>query len=213
MIWNVIKKDSSKLAQEKFYRDCKQELAVEADHKCVYCCLHENRFGGIRNFHVEHYKPKSKFKNLINTYSNLFYSCSICNCFKGNDWPCEPTEIFDKPFYPNPLEVNYFDYIEISEDDGSLNGHNTTIKYLIEKLYLNRPQLKNERKLYFLSEKLKASLETLKKIQSHLSSLNSSKKNEVFDLYLEATTLQTSIQDLQLKFMSISFYTQEDITR
>ncbi len=35
---------------------------------------------------MEHYRPKSKFKELITDYPNLFYCCRACNGRKGKNW-------------------------------------------------------------------------------------------------------------------------------
>ena len=48
------------------YSDWKEILAEEGFNQCVYCAIPDACFGGIRNFHVEHYRPKSKFKKLEN---------------------------------------------------------------------------------------------------------------------------------------------------
>ncbi|RTY96039.1 HNH endonuclease [Flavobacterium sp. GT3R68] len=213
MIWDIVVKDAHKLSQEKNYRDCKPELAIEAGYKCVYCCIHESRFGGIRNFHVEHFKPKSKFPNLINTYSNLFYSCSICNCFKGNDWPNNHSDKFDKPFYPNPLLINYFDYISVNPSTGFILGKTVTTNYIIEKLYLNRPQLVNERRFYQLMNQLTKNLNCLRELEEKLQKLPKEKKAEIFDSFLETATSVRRITQLQVKLQSISPYTIPQISK
>ena len=49
-------------------------------------CRKTDRHQDIGSFHVEHYMPKSRFPELINEYSNLFYACALCNRHKGNYW-------------------------------------------------------------------------------------------------------------------------------
>ena len=60
MEWFKIFKENSVQPKTGKYSDWKEIIADECKHQCVYCALSESRFGGIRNFHVEHYRPKSK---------------------------------------------------------------------------------------------------------------------------------------------------------
>lgn len=69
------------------YRSYKRFLRLEFSFKCVYCDRAEPEIGGKDRTHIDHYRPKSKFSHLLNTYSNLFYSCPECNQAKGEYWP------------------------------------------------------------------------------------------------------------------------------
>lgn len=57
----------------------KRYLRRDFTYRCVYCTIHEREHGGYRSFHVEHFRPKSKFPLLSTTYTNLMYSCNFCN--------------------------------------------------------------------------------------------------------------------------------------
>ncbi|MER2511614.1 MAG: HNH endonuclease, partial [Nitrosomonas ureae] len=127
------------------YREWKEILAKEAKNQCVYCAIHEAAFGGTRNFHVEHYRPKSIFKKLTNNIKNLFYACAICNTFKGDDWPCEPHIAFSVACYPDASKTDYNQLFEL-DLTGEIKGKFVASKYMVEKLYLNRPQLLMERR-------------------------------------------------------------------
>jgi hypothetical protein len=135
------------------YRDWKADLAEEAQHQCVYCAIHEKALGGFWNFHVEHFRPKSKFPKLTNDYRNLFYACAICNTFKSNDWPREPDDALSTACYPDPSIVDYNEIFAIDER-GSISGMNVAARYVIEKAYLNRPQLILERRDCELQDQL-----------------------------------------------------------
>ncbi|MBK7862486.1 MAG: hypothetical protein IPJ65_28540 [Archangiaceae bacterium] len=111
----------------------------------MYCCIHEAGFGGYRNFHVEHLRPKSRFRSQENKYSNLFYACAVCNALKGNDWPKAKELVPDVVCYPDPSVVNYATLFS-ADGDSSVSGTTLAGKYLVEKLYLNRPQLLMERR-------------------------------------------------------------------
>lgn len=133
------------------YRDWKPNLADEGEYQCVYCALHEKALGGFWNFHVEHYRPKSKFPGLTNDYGNLFYACAICNTFKSNDWPAEPDDALEVACYPDPSVVDY-NAIFTVDDRGLICGGNVAARYMVEKIYLNRPQLILERRDCYLQD-------------------------------------------------------------
>ena len=142
MKWRIIDKKSAILPKSGSYGDWKPQLAQEAQYQCVYCCIHESNFGGFRNFHVEHYRPKSKFPTLENAYNNLFYSCAICNAFKGNDWPVDMADgDFSQAGYPDPSQVDYSWILKVDYFSGFVTSDIISGKYVIERLYLNRPHL------------------------------------------------------------------------
>jgi uncharacterized protein (TIGR02646 family) len=64
----------------------KDELRVDFRRRCGYCDDKDVYSGGKRGFHIDHFKPKSKFDDLKTTYSNLVYSCPYCNIAKSNKW-------------------------------------------------------------------------------------------------------------------------------
>lgn len=154
MKWKRIPKEKCVQPESGTYHDWKSILAEEASYQCVYCAIHEGSFGGTRNFHVEHYRPKSKFGELENDIMNLFYACAICNTFKGDDWPSEPLQDFSNPSYPDPSETNYNDLFFSITVKGEIQGRYIASKYLAEKLYLNRPQLIIERRISSITSRL-----------------------------------------------------------
>ena len=66
MNWKRVPKEKSNQPAKGTYSDWKVDLSKEGFHQCVYCTITEHSFGGIRNFHVEHFKPKSVFPELLN---------------------------------------------------------------------------------------------------------------------------------------------------
>jgi len=68
------------------YRKYKDYLQKDFNKRCGYCDITDHIVGGKAVFHIDHFAPK-KFKALINTYSNLIYSCPSCNIAKSDDWP------------------------------------------------------------------------------------------------------------------------------
>lgn len=139
MNWFLI--DKSRTQQPAgTYRDWKGVLREEGRKQCVYCAIHEANFGGMRNFHVEHYRPKSRFDGLKNNIANLFYSCGICNSFKGSDWPNDPSDEYTVAAYPDPSICDYSEILDVN-DEAVVQSEVVAGRYLIERLFLNRPQL------------------------------------------------------------------------
>lgn len=159
MNWIRIPKEATLLPTHgKTYSDWKPELAEEGSHQCVYCTISESSFGGIRNFHVEHYKPKGlkQFYHLENDFSNLYYACAICNTFKSDDW-ADPVDDFSIGCYPDPSKKNYGELFNLDMGTALIEGENASGTYILNKLYLNRPQLIINRKEIIL-ERLYLSL-------------------------------------------------------
>lgn len=153
MNWKLISKDSKNQPAEGVYSDWKEQIARECFHQCVYCSIHENPWGGIDHYHIDHFRPKSKdeFAHLENDICNLFYSCPVCNRFKKDDWPGDPD--LDTTSYPDPSITDYASLFELDGSTHKIIGKYVAANYLIERLYLNRPQLIYERREVLLNEK------------------------------------------------------------
>lgn len=145
MKWTLIQKGAT--PTKGTYKDWKELLAKEAAFQCVYCCIPEHKFGGTRNFHVEHFRPKSSFPLLENDYANLFYACGICNTFKGDDWPAEPkANDYSFAAYHDPSKLNYSNLLKVDEN-GKVESTKFAGRYLIERTFLNRPQMITVRRM------------------------------------------------------------------
>lgn len=208
MKWFRIEKEKSPRPETgKHYSDWKEHLSIEGKWQCVYCTININSFGGIRNFHVEHYKPKaaSKFPELEHEYTNLFFACSICNGFKSDDWKNEPSEKLDNYSYPDPSKVNYSDFLFL-DDQQLVDSKYVTGKYIIHKLFLNRPQLILERKSFSIHQKLKEEMQILKTLINEL-------KNNKRKIPPEMTLKIIEVLDFVIDGKYINPYTQEQIQR
>jgi hypothetical protein len=210
MEWKRVPKENSAQPVKGTYKDWKELLAEESYYQCVYCALHEARFGGIRNFHVEHYRPKSKFKELENDFKNLFYACSICNVFKSDDWPDEPKVDLSNASYPNPSHIDYNNIFFIIKNTGIINGKYIAAKYLVEKLFLNRPQLIIERKAAYLYRQLEQCKSYIAQI---IDVLNKCENEEAKPFLARIAKLTCEILDLLVEQQKIRPYMQQDIKR
>lgn len=120
-----------------FFRDYKKYkpfLQKEFDNRCVYCLINEAELSGSEAFHIDHYRPLSKFPDEACSYTNLYYSCRRCNRFKGDFWPSLFDRLLSK-FIINPCDHDpeeHFDRSEIYWKERSETG-----KWNIDRLRLN----------------------------------------------------------------------------
>jgi len=152
------------------YRAWKRILAREGQFRCIYCAIHEAAFGGYWNFHVEHYKPKSRFRDLKDAFENLFYACAVCNVFKSNDWPGECRPDLSTCAYANPIDHD-FNTLFTLLDDGSVRGETKTSEYMVLRLNLNRPQLIMERRIHLLRHRRAMCERALKSVEHELENV------------------------------------------
>lgn len=174
MKWKIIIKDPKSQPKAGTYSDWKPQIAAECNHQCIYCCISEGHWGGMDNFHVEHFRPKSLFKSLENKIINLFYACPVCNRFKGDDWQSEPD--LHQISYIDPSLVDYTTIFELDQVSNKLIGLYVASRYMIERLYLNRPQLIHERREYKLIREEKAIINRINELLKQTNDLDLTKK-------------------------------------
>jgi hypothetical protein len=147
VLWpNLVGKSRTKPTKGKWH-EWKQAIADHCGGQCVYCAISEARFGGIRNFHIEHFRPKVKFPKLENDIKNLYLACAVCNVLKCDDWPTEPAMDHSLPAYPDPLQADYNALFEVSPATHEVDSSTIAGRYVIERILLNRAQLILERRL------------------------------------------------------------------
>ncbi|KST63089.1 retron system putative HNH endonuclease [Mastigocoleus testarum] len=129
--------------------DVYHALLKEQGHICCYCGIRIFR----KNCHIEHYRPKSQYKHLTFSYTNLIVSC------QGEDEqrPTKPVHCghkkgawFDEDLMISPLDPNcpdYFKYtgsgeILAADNPDKLDAAETTIA----KLALNINKLTKMRR-------------------------------------------------------------------
>lgn len=214
MKWSQINKTANPTIESYGCTDprVKEFLRQEGGLRCVYCAVHENALGGLQAFHVEHYRPKSKveFRHLENSLSNLFYACPICNRFKANDWPAEPNKRFSNSSYPDPSQVDYSILFNLNEKSGLVTGIFVASKYVVERLYFNRPQLILERKQYLLDRELEKLNEEYNTLVQALGNNGSAKSIK----YLQSlATLNGILTKHLVDFKKIPSYEVADVSR
>ena len=170
MNWKLIIKDKANQPDKGTYPDWKEQIAEECYNQCIYCSINEAQFGGIDHYHIEHYKPKSieRFKALENDICNLFYSCPICNRFKSNDWPNDADDL-ETICYPDPSEYDYSNLFDVNPDDYKVYGKHKSTRYVVERLYLNRPQLLYERREALLKQREEVVTQIIEMLQDKIN--------------------------------------------
>jgi len=125
------------------YERYRGHLRQDFEYRCAYCDVHEAEWGGYRHFQIEHFRPKKLFPWLQAEYTNLLYSCDLCNCYKGSDWPTDNPAPHTRG-YLDPCQYDYDHYFAVHEDS-TIHGQTEAARYMIEVLYLNRRQLRQLR--------------------------------------------------------------------
>ena len=128
----------------KHYLSYKPHLADDFHHKCGYTDCSEIWFGGQRTFQIDHFKPESKYPELVNDYNNLVYCCSYVNRAKWDD---------DRPNYLDPCDEDYNVHFE-RDDDGYIIGKTAQGRYMVEHMELNLARYAIIWKLDRLKEKI-----------------------------------------------------------
>ncbi len=113
------------------YRIYKPKLRAEFSYQCAYCQTREPEVGGCKSFHIDHYRPKKKFPDLINAYNNLIYACRDCNTYKQDYWP-NFAELLRGYIIVNPREDHIETHIDTSKFiwRGKTSRGNWTVKKL-----------------------------------------------------------------------------------
>ncbi len=89
------------------YKTYLEPLRNDFSKRCWYCNIPDVFYGWIKEFHIDHFKPKKNksfpaFSSLTNEYTNLVYSCPSCNRYKGNTWSAS------EPNWIDPIEPIYW---------------------------------------------------------------------------------------------------------
>ncbi|HLP45010.1 MAG TPA: retron system putative HNH endonuclease [Candidatus Kapabacteria bacterium] len=82
MIFLAENKDEA--LKSNYYQNARKALEELYHGKCAYCEI-SNKTGSYMR--IDHYRPKSLYPWLAVEWSNLVYSCEICNTKKGNQFP------------------------------------------------------------------------------------------------------------------------------
>lgn len=110
------KADKKKAVWQKGY--IKDALNKMTNSKCAYSELKLNVEG--KDMQIEHFRPKSKYPNLVVSWGNLLPSCNICNRSKGS-----LDEDIVNPLFDNPKEFLFIQNSRYYPVDGNIKGKKT----------------------------------------------------------------------------------------
>lgn len=178
------------------YPDWKEQILRNCGGQCVYCTISEGEYGGIDNFHVEHYRPKSLFASLENEIDNLYSACAVCNRFKGDDWPGEPDAAGGSTAFLDPGVADYHAHIKLVRPGVELAGTTVAGAFMIERLFLNREQLLTSRRYRLALAALKQATDYFTTEFDHLAGLGSEGEaliKEVAAVSLRLNSLQAQL--------------------
>ncbi len=169
MPWRRVENEKRLQPKTGSWPSWKAAIAQDCFRQCVYCAIPDSRYGGLDKFHVDHFRPKQKFPALAKIITNLYLACAICNRFKSDDWPGEPSDDHGFAGYPDPGSYDYGSLIDLDTSHGVLTGKYVATAYVIERLYLNRPQLIRLRRTASLEDRLEIVEDSLAKAFDKLS--------------------------------------------
>jgi len=207
--WRLVTKiPNSKLDGNWQRSGVKDHVRTEAHERCVYCGIFENYIGGRNAFHKDHYRPKSKFPELENTLSNIYYACPICNIFKSNAWPNEPVDDHGSAAFPDPALIEYGTMFESNQSKGLIEGSYVESRYIQNVLHLNRPQLIMTRREYYLNRRVEELNRRLLELTPPLLKVGSADAKSLLVSYLAANS---QLSNLMKKGESIPRYEVGDM--
>lgn len=213
MNWFRINKAATEWPTTGGYQDWKPILRLEGAGQCVYCAIHEQSFGGERNFHVEHFKPKSKppFRRLRNAFDNLFYACAICNTFKGSVWPGAVPVNFSRAGFVDPSRFDYCVIFAVDPKTAQLSSETRAGRYMLEQLHLNRMQLILERRVALAQTRLLQEEARLRALLGQWE--KDGYPASVSPLIKRSTDALGAVVRLQVGFQRIAPYEPQDVRR
>lgn len=117
----------------KDYKSFKEDLVKDFNNRCGYTDCPDFWFGGSRTFHIDHFKPHSKYPELKTSYSNLVYSCSYVNIAKSD---------IDNQHFLDPCDNDYNEHFRRNSNGSIIPiSVEARIMYNELKLYLIRYQV------------------------------------------------------------------------
>lgn len=119
------------------YQSYKPFLRIDFEYRCAYCKNREAVEGGSKKFDIDHYKPKNKFPDLVNTYSNLIYSCKECNSSKHKFWPTI-IDMSKNQYILNPCNHDFEKHYNMKQAEW--RGNTPVALWNIKRLRLNSPK-------------------------------------------------------------------------
>lgn len=144
-------KDDYLNSQNRFYADYRsnyEKVAADCKHRCVYCDITVEEFGGDE-MQLDHFRPQEHFEHLSIDPFNLYLSCPKCNVLKTSDWPCAKADgapsFIGGVGYLDRFLHKTDDFLRV-DNDGKIVQIAGPVNYMIRKMHLNRASRVNVRR-------------------------------------------------------------------
>jgi hypothetical protein len=150
------------------YRDC---LRLDFGFECGYCLAREaevgpgDPFGG---YQIDHFRPRSLFKNRQHVYDNLVWTCTLCNRAKGDAWPSQREQDAGIRFL-DPVEDALGEHVFTRGETVDIIDASPSGEFFVEALRLNAAAHRERRRR---REKLNTALRTALSVLSQLAARN-----------------------------------------
>ena len=128
------------------YRAHRPFLRRDFLERCAYCERTEEYLGGEEAFEIEHFKPKSRFPELICAYHNLYYACRGCNGHKSETWPSGDEIARGRRFADPCVEDPYVHHLR-ERENGAVEALTPCGVYSNGHIRLDREALRKWRRL------------------------------------------------------------------
>ncbi len=172
----MIFRRSPDVPQFNDYRTCREYLRRDFRFRCAYCLTHEHYFQDGDGGEIDHFRPlhppkktAKDFSHLRNVYSNLYWTCSVCNNIKGNKWPTDAQYEQELRFL-DPCEEDHDDQWQTLLD-GTVTPVTNIGQYTVKHLRLNRDYcVRYRRRMQELQQKaarIRQTLETEELSDAH----------------------------------------------
>lgn len=134
------------------YHDYLPELREDFQYICGYCGKPE--FITKNAFEIDHFVPQKYDKSRKNDYTNLVYSCYVCNRKKSSKWPSKDGKIqfAEEKGFVDPAIDEYDKHLERGED-GVIFGKTAAGRYMEEVFEFRLRPLKEMWQMMQLIEK------------------------------------------------------------
>lgn len=158
------------------YREYKDILVEDFKGLCGYCG--KKREYLLDKYQIDHFAPKSKFKDLENEYWNLVLACPNCNRLKSNKWIGNDSNISNdgEKGFVDPATDGYDLHLE-RDENGNIVYKSDVGKYMYEVFKFD---IRPIRLIWKLDKLIK-----LKDILSKKDSPEADKKFKEIQLYID----------------------------
>lgn len=174
----------SEIEKKADYHDYLTELQEDFQYMCGYCGKTETITKNA--FEIDHFVPKKYDKSRVNDYTNLVYSCYMCNRKKSSKWPSEDGKVqfAGKKGFIDPTTGDYDKHLA-RNIDGTIYGKTETGKYMEEAFAFKLRPMREIWQLMQLDEKKRQLREKI----------NKSTPNEMY-MYIEMDGLLNNLQKI-----------------